>query len=78
MNIEGKIIRAVENVIESMEKVQLKDYDWRDIRDIERDFRDEKLRTFEEVMERLKKIEHLWVGLDRNFRNLEKEVKKVL
>ncbi len=78
MSVEGKIVRAVENVIEGREKAQLRDYDWRDIRDIERDFRDERLQTLEEVMERLKKIEHLWVGLDRNFRNLEKEVEKAL
>jgi hypothetical protein len=76
--MEGKLVKAIKDFVENNEKVQLKDYDWAKVREIERDFRDERLETIEEIMERLKKIEHLWVGLNRDFRGLEKEIEKVL
>ena len=83
MSTNIKLVEIVEDAIEGKktakgEDVKLEEYDWHNVREIGYAVHDGKIETTEEVIEKLEKIEHLKEGLRKDFRDIEKEVKKVL
>jgi len=67
------------DMVEAVFSEKLNSFDQFELRDVERDAQSEKLKTASEVVERLKRIAPFKKNISqRDFKNLEEKIKKVL